>query len=229
MTGSDWWLGISKTAALVGCPHSAVVSVYQKWSKKGAVLNQCQNTHSSQFFEYGAAQPQNRKGAYGDSCPLLFFTAFTKKKKVTKSNRQLFEKIRLNVTICWDWGHDSVGKDRLTVSPVICRTRIKASDMHNWKEFLERDCGGCVMHIRSLFRLPLHAAIQQSITSDKLGHFKPCDPFAWPDQSSMVCAYYKESSWMFLKEQIVFHIKFFGSTNDIHVNCKASIVSLCNY
>ncbi|KAK3569752.1 hypothetical protein QTP86_004077 [Hemibagrus guttatus] len=30
---------ISKTAALVGCSRSAVVSIYQKWSKKGTVAN----------------------------------------------------------------------------------------------------------------------------------------------------------------------------------------------
>ncbi|KAK3548988.1 hypothetical protein QTP70_024801, partial [Hemibagrus guttatus] len=31
---------ISKTAALVGCSWSAVVSIYQKWSKEGTVMNQ---------------------------------------------------------------------------------------------------------------------------------------------------------------------------------------------
>ena len=30
---------ISKTAALVGCFQSAVVSIYQKWSKEGTVMN----------------------------------------------------------------------------------------------------------------------------------------------------------------------------------------------
>ncbi|KAK3543232.1 hypothetical protein QTP70_014109 [Hemibagrus guttatus] len=30
---------ISKTAALVGCSRSAVVSIYQKWSKEGTVMN----------------------------------------------------------------------------------------------------------------------------------------------------------------------------------------------
>ncbi|KAK3535585.1 hypothetical protein QTP70_017121 [Hemibagrus guttatus] len=29
---------ISKTAALVGCSRSAVVSIYQKWSKEGTVV-----------------------------------------------------------------------------------------------------------------------------------------------------------------------------------------------
>ncbi|KAI5092113.1 1-phosphatidylinositol 4,5-bisphosphate phosphodiesterase delta-1 isoform X1 [Silurus meridionalis] len=33
---------ISKTAALVGCSWSAVVRIYQKWSKKGTVVNQLQ-------------------------------------------------------------------------------------------------------------------------------------------------------------------------------------------
>ncbi|ROJ29333.1 hypothetical protein DPX16_13777 [Anabarilius grahami] len=33
---------ISKTAALVGCSWSAVVSIYQKWSKEGTVVNQRQ-------------------------------------------------------------------------------------------------------------------------------------------------------------------------------------------
>ena len=33
---------ISRTAALVGCSQSAVVSIYQKWSKKGTVVNQHQ-------------------------------------------------------------------------------------------------------------------------------------------------------------------------------------------
>ncbi|KAK3544763.1 hypothetical protein QTP86_026782, partial [Hemibagrus guttatus] len=33
---------ISKTAALVGCSRSAVVSIYQKWSKEGTVVNQRQ-------------------------------------------------------------------------------------------------------------------------------------------------------------------------------------------
>ncbi|ROL52456.1 hypothetical protein DPX16_6140 [Anabarilius grahami] len=33
---------ISKTAALVGCSRSAVVSIYQKWSKEGAVVNRQQ-------------------------------------------------------------------------------------------------------------------------------------------------------------------------------------------
>ncbi|ROL47651.1 hypothetical protein DPX16_13366 [Anabarilius grahami] len=31
---------ISKTAALVGCYRSALVSIYQKWSKEGTVVNQ---------------------------------------------------------------------------------------------------------------------------------------------------------------------------------------------
>ena len=30
----------SKTAALVGCSRSAVVRIYQKWSKEGTVGNQ---------------------------------------------------------------------------------------------------------------------------------------------------------------------------------------------
>ncbi|ROL54188.1 hypothetical protein DPX16_10611 [Anabarilius grahami] len=33
---------ISKTAALVGCSRSAVVSIYQKWSKEGTVMNRRQ-------------------------------------------------------------------------------------------------------------------------------------------------------------------------------------------
>ncbi|ROL53269.1 hypothetical protein DPX16_20908 [Anabarilius grahami] len=33
---------ISKTAALVGGSGSAVVSIYQKWSKEGTVVNQRQ-------------------------------------------------------------------------------------------------------------------------------------------------------------------------------------------
>ncbi|ROL53170.1 hypothetical protein DPX16_23789 [Anabarilius grahami] len=35
------WLGqsVSKTAALVGCSQSAVVSIYQKWSKEGTLVN----------------------------------------------------------------------------------------------------------------------------------------------------------------------------------------------
>ncbi|KAK3548263.1 hypothetical protein QTP70_007191 [Hemibagrus guttatus] len=33
---------ISKTAALVGCSRSAVVSIYQKWSKEGTVVNRQQ-------------------------------------------------------------------------------------------------------------------------------------------------------------------------------------------
>ncbi|ROL46053.1 hypothetical protein DPX16_1960 [Anabarilius grahami] len=33
---------ISKTAALVGCSRSAVVSIYQKCSKEGTVLNRRQ-------------------------------------------------------------------------------------------------------------------------------------------------------------------------------------------
>ncbi|KAK3536066.1 hypothetical protein QTP70_026467 [Hemibagrus guttatus] len=32
---------IFKTAALVGCSWSAVVSIYQKWSKEGTVVNPC--------------------------------------------------------------------------------------------------------------------------------------------------------------------------------------------
>lgn len=35
-------LGTSKTAALMGCFWSAVVSMYQKWSKKGQPVNQRQ-------------------------------------------------------------------------------------------------------------------------------------------------------------------------------------------
>ena len=31
---------ISRTAALVGCSWSAVVSMYQEWSKEGTVVNQ---------------------------------------------------------------------------------------------------------------------------------------------------------------------------------------------
>ncbi|KAK3533095.1 hypothetical protein QTP70_006773 [Hemibagrus guttatus] len=33
---------ISKTAALLGCSRSAVVSIYQKWSKEGTVVNRRQ-------------------------------------------------------------------------------------------------------------------------------------------------------------------------------------------
>ncbi|KAK3524097.1 hypothetical protein QTP70_017997 [Hemibagrus guttatus] len=33
---------ISKTAALVGCSRSAGVSIYQKWSKEGTVVNRRQ-------------------------------------------------------------------------------------------------------------------------------------------------------------------------------------------
>ncbi|ROL49972.1 hypothetical protein DPX16_6380 [Anabarilius grahami] len=33
---------ISETAALVGCSRSAVVNIYQKWSKEGTVVNQRQ-------------------------------------------------------------------------------------------------------------------------------------------------------------------------------------------
>ncbi|ROL48604.1 hypothetical protein DPX16_12220 [Anabarilius grahami] len=33
---------ISKTAAFVGCSRSAVVSIYQKWSKEGTVVNRRQ-------------------------------------------------------------------------------------------------------------------------------------------------------------------------------------------
>ncbi|ROL52754.1 hypothetical protein DPX16_21180 [Anabarilius grahami] len=33
---------ISKTAALVGCSRSVVVSIYQKWSKEGTVVNRRQ-------------------------------------------------------------------------------------------------------------------------------------------------------------------------------------------
>jgi len=33
---------ISKTAALVGCSWSSVVSIYQKWSKEGTVVNRRQ-------------------------------------------------------------------------------------------------------------------------------------------------------------------------------------------
>ncbi len=34
---------ISKTAALVGCSWSAVVSIYQKWSKEGTVVKRRQS------------------------------------------------------------------------------------------------------------------------------------------------------------------------------------------
>ena len=33
---------ISKTAVLVGCSRAAVVSIYQKWSKEGTVVNRQQ-------------------------------------------------------------------------------------------------------------------------------------------------------------------------------------------
>ncbi len=33
---------ISKTAALVGCSQSAVVNIFQKWSKEGTVVNRRQ-------------------------------------------------------------------------------------------------------------------------------------------------------------------------------------------
>ncbi|KAK3527721.1 hypothetical protein QTP86_001058 [Hemibagrus guttatus] len=33
---------VSKTAALVGCSRSAVVSIYQKWSKEGTVVTRRQ-------------------------------------------------------------------------------------------------------------------------------------------------------------------------------------------
>ena len=32
---------ISRTAALVGCSWATVVSIYQKWSKEGTVVNHC--------------------------------------------------------------------------------------------------------------------------------------------------------------------------------------------
>ncbi|KAK3551602.1 hypothetical protein QTP70_019762 [Hemibagrus guttatus] len=37
---------ISKTVALVGCSRSAVVSIYQKWSMEGTVVNRRQGQGS---------------------------------------------------------------------------------------------------------------------------------------------------------------------------------------
>ncbi|KAK3507722.1 hypothetical protein QTP70_034827, partial [Hemibagrus guttatus] len=42
---------ISKTAALVGCSRSAVVSIYQKWSKEGTVVNQRQGHGWSRLID----------------------------------------------------------------------------------------------------------------------------------------------------------------------------------
>ncbi|ROL41563.1 hypothetical protein DPX16_6961 [Anabarilius grahami] len=42
---------ISKTAALVGCSRSAVVSIYQKWSKEGTVVNRRQGHGRPRFID----------------------------------------------------------------------------------------------------------------------------------------------------------------------------------
>ncbi|KAK3539531.1 hypothetical protein QTP70_009933 [Hemibagrus guttatus] len=42
---------ISKTAALVGCSRSAVVSIYQKWSKEGTVVNRRQGHGRSRHID----------------------------------------------------------------------------------------------------------------------------------------------------------------------------------
>ncbi|ROL41697.1 hypothetical protein DPX16_9288 [Anabarilius grahami] len=42
---------ISKTAALVGCSWSAVVSIFQKWSKEGTVVNRQQGHGQSRFTD----------------------------------------------------------------------------------------------------------------------------------------------------------------------------------
>ncbi|KAK3523932.1 hypothetical protein QTP70_016739, partial [Hemibagrus guttatus] len=42
---------ISKTAAIVGCSRSAVVSIYQKWSKEGTVVNRRQGRGRSRLID----------------------------------------------------------------------------------------------------------------------------------------------------------------------------------
>ncbi|ROL41817.1 hypothetical protein DPX16_9408 [Anabarilius grahami] len=42
---------ISKTAALVGCSRSAVVSIYQKWFKEGTVVNRRQGHGRQRLIE----------------------------------------------------------------------------------------------------------------------------------------------------------------------------------
>ncbi|ROL54058.1 hypothetical protein DPX16_10481 [Anabarilius grahami] len=44
---------ISKTAALVGCSRSAVISIYQKWSKEGTVVNQRQGHGRPRLIDAG--------------------------------------------------------------------------------------------------------------------------------------------------------------------------------
>ncbi|ROL52454.1 hypothetical protein DPX16_6138 [Anabarilius grahami] len=47
---------ISKNAALVGCSRSAVVSIYQKWSKEGTVVNRRQGSMMSEGYPCGPIQ-----------------------------------------------------------------------------------------------------------------------------------------------------------------------------
>ncbi|ROL51382.1 hypothetical protein DPX16_22478 [Anabarilius grahami] len=52
---------ISKTAALVGCSRSAVVSIYQKWSKVETVVNQRQGHERPRLIDARATSIQGCK------------------------------------------------------------------------------------------------------------------------------------------------------------------------
>ncbi|KAK3527356.1 hypothetical protein QTP86_021934, partial [Hemibagrus guttatus] len=51
---------ISKTAALVGCSRSAVVSIYQKWSKEGTVVNRRQGHGRTRLIDVRGEQRLTR-------------------------------------------------------------------------------------------------------------------------------------------------------------------------
>ncbi|KAK3513131.1 hypothetical protein QTP70_003769 [Hemibagrus guttatus] len=66
---------ISKTAALVGCSRSAVVSIYQKWSKEGTVVNRRQGHGRPRLTDARVQRRMSsrteRRGIYVDQAALL--------------------------------------------------------------------------------------------------------------------------------------------------------------
>ncbi|ROI64818.1 Dedicator of cytokinesis protein 5 [Anabarilius grahami] len=67
---------ISKTAALVGCSRSAVVSIYQKWSKEGTVVNRRQGhgrprLNDASIYNYDAKGEPELSLQVGDTVHIL--------------------------------------------------------------------------------------------------------------------------------------------------------------
>jgi len=73
---------ISKTAALVGCSRSAVVSIYQKWSKEGTVVNRRQGHGRPRLI---VAHAERRLALWSDPTDELLYVNAGSDRKVHHS------------------------------------------------------------------------------------------------------------------------------------------------